>query len=404
MADYSYEAIAANGREVKGTIVAENPDSAKAQLKGQGLVVTSVKEQGILDKDIKIGFKKKITPRELAVFCRQFVSMSRAGVTIIECLQLLREQTENPRLAQAIRDVQTDVEKGETLASGLEAQPDVFPSLMCTTISAGEASGSLEVSLERMADQFEKSAKTQAMVKKAMIYPIVVALVALGVVVIMLVKVIPGYMSMFDEMGTELPKITQAVVAASDFIVGYWFILVPVIALIVFGIRTYLKTTSGQYFSSTLQLKIPAVKNLIVKSACSSLARTLSTLLAAGVGLTEAVDIVSDTMTNVLFRDALRFARDEVMKGVPLSEPIEDSGLFPPMLYHMMRIGEEAGNSEEMLTKLADYYDEEVEMATQSLMAAMEPAIILVLAAVVGVLIGAVMAPMLAMYQAMDSL
>lgn len=404
MADYSYEAIAANGREVKGTIVAENPDSAKAQLKGQGLVVTSVKEQGLLDKDIKIGFKKKITPRELAVFCRQFVSMSRAGVTIIECLQLLREQTENPRLAQAIRDVQTDVEKGETLASGLEAQPDVFPSLMCTTISAGEASGSLEVSLERMADQFEKSAKTQAMVKKAMIYPIVVAIVALAVVVVMLVKVIPSYMDMFNDLGTELPKITQMVVAASNFIVGYWFILVPVIAGIVIGVRTYLKTPSGQLFWSTLQLKIPAVKNLIVKSACSSLARTLSTLLAAGVGLTEAVDIVSDTMTNVLFRDALRFSRDEVMKGVPLSEPIEDSGLFPPMLYHMMRIGEEAGNSEEMLTKLADYYDEEVEMATQGLMAAMEPAIILVLAAVVGVLIGAVMAPMLAMYQAMDSL
>lgn len=404
MADYSYEAIAANGKELKGTIVAENPDSARAQLKSQGLVVTSVKEQGLLDKDINIGFKKKITPRELAVFCRQFVSMSKAGVTIIECLSLLREQTENPRLAQAIRDVQTDVEKGETLASGLEAQPDVFPSLMVTTIAAGEASGSLEVSLERMADQFEKSAKTQAMVKKAMIYPIVVAIVALAVVILMLVKVIPSYTDMFDDLGTELPKITQAVVAASDFIIAYWFILAPLIIGIVLGIKAYLKTPAGQLMWSTIQLKIPAAKNLIVKSACSSLARTLSTLLAAGVGLTEAVDIVSDTMGNVLFRDALRFARDEVMKGVPLSEPIEDSGLFPPMLYHMMRIGEEAGNSEEMLTKLADYYDEEVEIATQSLMAAMEPAIILVLAGVVGVLIAAVMAPMLAMYQAMDSL
>jgi len=404
MADYSYEAIAANGREVKGTIVAENPDSARAQLKSQGLVVTNVKEQGLLDKNVSFGFKKKITPRELAVFCRQFVSMSRAGVTIIECLSLLREQTENPRLAQAIRDVQTDVEKGETLASGLEAQPDVFPSLMVTTIAAGEESGSLEISLERMADQFEKSAKTQAMVKKAMIYPIVVACVAVAVVIVMLVKVIPSYTDMFDDLGTELPKITQAVVAASDFIMDYWFILVPVIVGIVIGIKTYMRTDSGKLLASTVQLKIPAVKNLIVKSSCSSLSRTLSTLLAAGVGLTEAVDIVSDTMGNVLFKDALRFARDEVMKGVPLSEPIEDSGLFPPMLYHMMRIGEEAGNSEEMLTKLADYYDEEVEMATQSLMALMEPMIILVLAAVVGVLIAAVMAPMLAMYQAMDNL
>ncbi len=404
MADYSYVAIADNGKEVKGTIVAENPDSARVQLKGQGLVVTSVKEQGLMDKEISIGFKKKITPRELAVFCRQFVSMSKAGVTILECLALLREQTENPRLAQAIRDVQTDVEKGETLAYGLESQPDVFPTLMCTTVAAGEASGSLEVSLERMADQFEKSAKTQALVKKAMIYPVVVAIVALAVVILMLVKVIPAYTDMFNDLGTELPKITQIVVAASDFIVAYWFILFPLVIAVVVGIKAYLKTDAGQLMWSTVQVKVPAIKNLVVKSACSSLARTLSTLLAAGVGLTDAVGIVSDTMTNVLFRDALRFARDEVMKGVPLSEPIEDSGLFPPMLYHMMRIGEEAGNSEEMLTKLADYYDEEVEMATQSLMAMMEPMIILVLAGVVGVLIGAIMAPMLAMYQAMDNL
>ena len=404
MADYSYEAISANGKEVKGTIVAENPDSARAQLKNQGLTVTNVKEQGILDKEITFGLKKKITPRELAVFCRQFVSMSKAGVTIIECLSLLREQTENPRLAQAIRDVQTSVEKGETLAYGLESQPDVFPSLMCTTIAAGEASGSLEVSLDRMADQFEKSAKTQALVKKAMIYPIVVALVALGVVILMLVKVIPSYTDMFDDLGTELPKITQVVVAASDFIIDYWFILFPLVIGLVLGFKAWFKTDSGKLAWSTFQLKVPAIRNLVIKSACSSLARTLSTLLAAGVGLTDAVGIVADTMTNVLVKDALRFSRDEVMKGVPLSEPIEDSGLFPPMLYHMMRIGEEAGNSEEMLTKLADYYDEEVEMATQSLMALMEPAIILVLAGVVGVLIGAIMAPMLAMYQAMDNL
>ena len=404
MANYSYEALESNGREVKGTIVAETPESAKSLLKGQGLTVTSVREQGLMDKEVKIGFKKKITPRELAVFCNQFVSMSKAGVTILECLNLLREQTENPRLAQAIRNVQMSVEKGETLASGLESQPDVFPSLMCTTIAAGEASGSLEISLSRMADQFEKSAKTQALVKKAMIYPIVVAIVALVVVIVMLVTVIPSYTDMFNDLGTELPKITQAVVAASDFIVQKWFILVPIIVAIVVGCKTYFKTDSGKLFSSTLQLKIPAVSNMVTKSACSSLARTLATLTAAGVGLTDAVGIVADTMTNVLFRDALLYAKDEVMKGVPLSEPLEDCGLFPPMMYHMYRIGEESGNTEDMLTKLADYYDEEVEMATQSLMAAMEPMIILVLAAVVGTLVAAIMAPMLAMYQAMDSL
>ena len=166
MANYSYEAIEANGREVKGTVVAENPDSARVVLKGQGLTVTSVKEQGLMDKEIKIGIKKKISPRDLSVFCRQFVSMSRAGVTILECLNLLREQTENTRLATAIRNVQTDVEKGETLASGLERQPDIFPSLMVTTIAAGEASGSLETSLERMADQFESQLRHRLWLRK----------------------------------------------------------------------------------------------------------------------------------------------------------------------------------------------------------------------------------------------
>ena len=166
----------------------------------------------------------------------------------------------------------------------------------------------------------------------------------------------------------------------------------------------YLKTPPGRLLTSQLSLRIPAVKNLVVKSACSQLARTLSTLITAGVPLVEAVDITANTMQNVLFHEAMLDARDEIIKGVPLSDPLEQSGLFPPMLYHMIRIGEEAGNTEEMLTKLADYYDEEVEMATQGLMAAMEPMIIIVLAAIVCVLIGACMAPMLTMYQALDNL
>lgn len=404
MADFGYEAITKDGKTLKGSIEAESLDAAQALLKAKGYIVTDITEQSLLNKDIKFSLDKKPTARDLAVFCNQFVAMSRAGVSILECLNLLREQTENKTLAKAIRETQAEVEKGETLADGLSEHPKVFNNLMVTTINAGEQSGSLDVSLERMAEQYEKSAKTAALIKKAMIYPIVVAVVAVAVVVVMLVKVIPAYSDMFADLGTELPAITKAVVAMSNFLMDFWFIIVPVVIGLFIVIRSYLATPPGQRLKSTLALKIKMTQNLTTKSACSQLARTLATLLSAGVPLVEAVDIAGNTMQNVLFRDAVMYAKDEVIKGVPLSQPLEEAGLFPPMMYHMIRIGEEAGNTEEMLTKLADYYDEEVEIAVQSLMAAMEPMIIIVLAAVVGVLIAAVMSPMLTMYQSLDNL
>ena len=227
---------------------------------------------------------------------------------------------------------------------------------------------------------------------------------AVAVVIVMLVVVIPSYMDMFEQLGTELPAITRAVVSLSNFIQAKWYIIVPVVAAVVFAIKTYAKTNSGKHVFGKLQLKVPAVQNLVVKSASAMMARTLSTLLTAGVPLIEAVDIVADTMTNIWFKEALKDALEQIMIGVPLSQPVQTCGLFPPMVYHMMRIGEEAGSTEEMLNKLADYYEEEVELAVQSLMAAMEPMIIIVLAGVVGILIAAVMAPMVTMYAALDNL
>lgn len=317
---------------------------------------------------------------------------------------MLAEQTENVKLQKALYAVRADVEKGESFADSLAQHDNVFPELLVQMARAGEASGSLETAMERMAIQFEKSAKTQALVKKAMIYPIVVALVAVAVVIVMLVFVIPRYVDMFEELGTELPAITRAVVSMSDFIKNYWFILFPAIIVAAFVIKTWAKTNVGKHVVGKLALKIPAIKNLVVKSASSQMARTLSTLLTAGVPLVEAVDIVADTMGNIWFKEALKGAVEQIMIGVPMSQPLQSCGLFPPMVYHMVRIGEEAGSTEDMLNKLADYYEEEVEMAVQSLMAAMEPAIIIVLACVVGVLIGAVMAPMVTMYAALDNL
>lgn len=404
MATWGYVAIDKSGKELKGSRDGDNIEQVTRELKNQGLIILELNEQSMLTKDISFDFGGKPTPRDLAVFCRQFSSITRAGVTIIQTLNMLAEQTENVKLQKALYAVRADVEKGESFADSLAQHEKVFPELLVQMARAGEASGNLETAMERMAVQFEKSAKTQALIKKAMIYPIVVALVAVGVVLVMLLFVIPRYMDMFEELGTELPGITMMVVNLSNFIKAYWYILLPAIVIAVFAIRTWAGTNSGKHVVGKLALKIPAIQNMVVKSASALMARTLSTLLTSGVPLVEAVDIVSDTMTNIWFKEALKSAVEQIMIGVPLSQPLQECGLFPPMVYHMMRIGEEAGSTEEMLNRLADYYEEEVEMAVQSLMAAMEPAIIIVLAGVVGILIGAVMAPMVSMYAALDNL
>ncbi|MDE7277077.1 MAG: type II secretion system F family protein [Lachnospiraceae bacterium] len=404
MAAWGFVAIDKSGKEIKGSKEADSEEQVLRELKAQGLIVLDVTEQNALTKDISIDIGGKPTARDLSVFCRQFASITRAGVTIIEALRMLAEATENKKMQKALMNVRADVEKGETFADSLAKHPAVFPELLIQMARAGESSGSLETSMERMAIQFEKSAKTKALVKKAMIYPMVVMIVAIAVVIVMLLVVIPSYTDMFEQLGAELPGITLAVIAMSDFLKNYWFIIIPVVIGAFFLIKAYAKTYSGRHLFGKLQLKIPAVKNLVVKNASAMMARTLSTLLTAGVPLNEAVGIVADTMTNIWFKEALHDATEQIMVGVPLSQPLQNCGLFPPMVYYMVRIGEEAGSTEEMLNKLADYYEEEVELAVQSLMAAMEPMIIIVLAVVVGGLIAACMAPMMTMYEALDNL
>lgn len=404
MATFGYTVIDKFGKEVKGTIETETLEKARHELKKAGNIVIDVQEQGMLSKDIKISFGGKPKPRDMGVYCRQFVSMIRAGVTIIDTLRMLAEQTENKNLKAATSAVRASIEKGETLARSMAQFPQVFPPLMIHMVAAGEASGSLEVAMDRMGTQFEKSAKIKSLVGKAMIYPAAVLSIAIIVVIVLLVAVIPSYADMFADMGTELPAITKIVQAMSNFIVDYWFILLPVVVGVIFAVWSYSKTNSGKHLFGKMTIKLPVVNNMTIKSASSMAARTLSTLLAAGVSLNDSVEIAAGTMSNVWFKEALLAAKDEIMIGVPLSRPLETCGLFPPMVYHMVKIGEEAGNVEEMLEKLADYYDEEVEMAVQSLMAIMEPMIIVVLAAVVIPILGACLAPMMTMYETLNTM
>ena len=405
MTDFLYVAVDnSTGKEKKGTIQAENENEARTKLKAEGYYVMKLNKATGLNKQINISVGASASPRDLSVFSRQFVSMINAGVTILDTLDMLGDQTENKEMGKAIKGVHAEIQKGETLSDALMKYPKIFPSIMVSMVAAGEASGKMDVAFERMATHFEKSAKMKALIKKASVYPIMVAVVAFAVVIVMLVKVIPSYESMFADMGTELPMITKMVVAASEFVMGYWYIIFFVVTVAVVGIMGFNKTEPGKKLKGTISMKMPVLGKLNIKSASANYARTLSTLVYSGLPMIEALGITAGTMTNYWYEKALEKARDEVAKGVPLSEPITSSGLFPPMVSHMTKIGEETGDLEGMLTRLADYYDEEVEMATQTVVAALEPMIILVLAAVVGTLVAAIMAPMLSMYGAMESL
>lgn len=404
MAEFNYLVVDKAGKEKKGNMQAETVDEVRAKLKNEGFTVVNVTKASALTKEINITIGKAVKPRDLSVFCRQFISMVRAGVTILDSLDMLAEQTENVAMAKAIRGVHTEIRKGETLSEALSKYPKVFPDIMCSMVAAGEASGKLDVAFERMATHFEKSAKLKAIVKKAMIYPIIVMIVAVIVIIVMLVKVIPAYDSLFEQLGGELPALTRAVVAVSDFIMHDWFWIIAVLIAAGVALSVFKKTITGQIVFGTIARKLPVFGKMTIKQASSNYARTLSTLIYSGLPMMDALAITANTMSNYLYKQALNHAREEVAKGVSLSEPIVQSGMFPPMVGHMTRIGEETGDLEGMLSRLADYYDEEVEMATQSVIAALEPMIILVLAAIVIVIIGAVMLPMFQMYGQMQNL
>lgn len=404
MESFSYKAVSAAGKDVKGSVEAESREEAARKIKEQGLVPVSIGKQGALDKDVNIPiFKgKKIPARDMSVFCRQFASILKAGVSVINALEMLAEQTENKKLKEAIVNTQSNVEKGENLSDSMR-QNDAFPSILIDMVRAGEASGSLENSLTRMAIQFEKDAKLNGIVKKAMMYPIVLICVMIGVVIVMLTFVIPSFMTMFEDLDSELPATTKAILAMSNSLKNYWYIYIIVVVGIVVGIQMYKRTDNGKHNLDKLKLKIPVFGVLQTKSACASFARTMSTLLQAGMPMIDALEISASTMKNVLFYDGLEKVKNGVSLGLPLSNQLKATGLFPAMVVHMVGIGEETGNVEEMLTNSATYYEEEVEVQTQTLTSLMEPIIIVLMAFVVVLLIMAIYQPMIQLYNTLGS-
>ncbi len=400
MAVFNYKVVDRDGKNKKGTIEAPNRDGAEKKLKSEGYSIMSLTEQS--SPLGNIGFKKKVKSRDLGVFCKQFSAVIKAGVTIISALELMGDQIENKTLRKAIADARTYVEKGGTLADAFRVNPDVFPPIMINMVAAGEMSGNLEICLDRLVEHFEKDNALTSKIKGAMTYPIVVLCVMVIVIIVVLVAVIPNFASMFEDMGTQLPLATRAMMAAADFVKYKWWLLIIIVAAVVFGVKFFKKTPFGEQLFANMGLKAPIFGPLNVKTACSRFARTMSTLMASGISMIDAVEQVAKMMDNKIIRDGLMDAKVQVSKGVPLSKPLKDMEMLPPMLSAMTKIGEETGDIEEMLSKVADYYDEEVEAATNALTSAMEPMIMVVLACIVGMIVAAVYGPIMSMYDAMD--
>ena len=403
MPTFDYVAVNRNGKKVKASVESASIANAKASLRNAGLTLLEIKPQTVMNKDIELPFLGNPTAKDMAVFCRQFVSILRAGVSISVVLGMLAQQTANKKLCAAIRAMQAAVEKGDSLAEAMRrAGGKMFPSMMVTMVAAGEESGNLEDSFLQMETYFERIKRTKSKVGKVIIYPCVLLAVMIVVLIVMMVKIIPMFLESFREMGTELPKLTLMVMAISDWFTQWWWALILGIVVLAVAGMLFRRTDPGHHFFGWLALHIPLLKVLTEKSACSTLCRSLSVLLGSGLTLTEAMDLAAANMTNVYYREAVERVRAQITKGTPLAAAMQLEKLFPPMVCNLVGIGEETGALETMMAKVADYYDEEVNETTDKLMALMEPFIILVMAVFVVFIVLSIFLPMMSMTQSYD--
>lgn len=402
MPGFNYTAIDRNGKSVRSSLEASSIETAKSSLRGAGYTILDIKEQTTLNRDIEIPFLGNPKAKDMAVFCRQFVSILRAGVSVASVLAMLGQQTGNKKLRAAIREMQADVEKGESLAVSMRRHPKIFPAILVNMVAAGEASGNLEESFRQMELYFDRSKRTKSKVTSAMIYPCVLIVVMIVVLIVMMTKIIPNFLKTFEDMDAELPKLTQGVMAVCEWFKSWWWVpLLVLVALIVGGVLFH-RTDKGKHFFGWLARKTPVVGNLTVKTACATFCRTMEVLIGSGLTLTDSMDLAASNMDNIYYLEAIRDARALVAEGTPLRESLLRTGLFPPMVSNLVGVGEETGDLQSMMGKVADYYDEEVEEATKKLLNLMEPAIIIFMAVFVVIIVLAIYLPMINMTKAFD--
>src|ERR671928_1539503 len=395
MAAYAYTAINAQGLESRGEVHAPDPNGAREQLRLRGLLAQSLVELPASGEESVRTVFKKIKPKSLQIFSRQFATMIEAGLNVVSALVILEEQTEDAYLSAVVRELRADVEGGLLLSQALARHPKIFSRLYVSMVEAGEAAGILDQVLDRVAYQIEKETQIKRRVKGAMMYPTMVLIFATLVLIGLLMFLVPVFVNIFAQLNGQLPTLTQWVVAASNQLRDHWFIIFPAMGLSVWGVRRFKKTEPGRQLWDRVKLRIPMkIGDVVLKVTMARFSRTLSTLVAAGVDIIKSLEITGQTSGNWVVEEALADVRAKVHEGVPIAQPLVDSDVFPPMVSQMVKIGEETGELEKMLGKIADFYEDEVDAAVQSLTSIIEPLMMIGVGAMVGVIIISMYLPM----------
>ncbi|TML94418.1 MAG: type II secretion system F family protein [Actinobacteria bacterium] len=398
MAAYTYSAINAQGLELTGELHAPDAAGAREQLRVRGLLAQYLKELPASGEEGARTAFKKVKPKTLQIFSRQFATMIEAGLNIVSALVILEQQTDDKYFAAVVRELRADVEGGLLLSQALSRHPKIFDRLFISMVEAGEAAGILDEVLDRVAFQIEKATQIKRRVKGAMLYPTMVLTFATLVLVGLLMFLVPVFVHIFGQLGGQLPTLTQYVVSASDLLRHKYYIIFPALAAAFFGIRKYKKTEPGRKHWDRIKLRIPMkIGQVVLKVTMARFSRTLSTLVSAGVDILKALEITGQTAGNWVVEEALADVGIKVSEGVPIAQPLVDNPIFPPMVSQMVKIGEETGELEKMLGKIADFYEDEVDAAIQSLTSIVEPLMMILVGMMVGVIVIAMYLPMFKM-------
>ncbi|HYY64908.1 MAG TPA: type II secretion system F family protein [Gaiellaceae bacterium] len=398
MAAFAYSAISVDGLEQVGEIHAPDTEAAREQLRIRGLLASSLEELPASGEEGARNAFKKIKPKTLQIFSRQFATMIEAGLNVVSSLVILEQQTEDVYFSSIVRELRADVEGGLLLSQAMARHPKVFDRLYVSMVEAGEAAGILDTVLDRVAYQIEKATQLKRRVKGAMMYPTMVLIFATLVLIGLLMFLVPVFVKIFATLNGKLPTLTQYVVTASNFLRNDWYIIFPLVFAAIFGIKRFKKTEQGRQLWDRVKLKIPMrIGDVVLKVTMARFSRTLSTLVAAGVDIIKALEITGQTAGNWVIEHALADVRARVHQGVPIAQPLIENEIFPPMVSQMVKIGEETGELEKMLSKIADFYEDEVDAAIQTLTSIIEPVMMILVGLMVGVIVISMYLPMFKM-------
>ncbi len=406
MPEYKYSAIDRNGAQTSGKIEAASDEQARQKLMARGLMVTTLASDGSAAKSVvassapkksRFTFGAKVSDEDVTIMTRQLATLIVAGLPLLRALELIHKQERNPHFKEVLGNIAESVSQGNNFSEALQAHPKVFDRLFVNMVKAGEAGGVLDKVLDRLAKFREKAQRIQKKVKSAMVYPGVVVTVAVVIVYILMVKVVPSFQKLLDGQKTNMPALTQVVVGISKALTEYWYVTPVAIFGIYSALKYWLSTAKGKEIFDRVIFKLPKVGGFVQIVSVSRFARTFGTLMASGVPILQSITITRDTLDNVVIAKSLERVHDRVRDGEPLSVPLEQSGVFPQMVTSMIQVGEETGQLPEMLNRVADIYDEEVDNAVTALTSIIEPVLIVFLAVVVGTIVLAMFLPLIAL-------